>query len=176
VTQAFDAAKLGLIVLTAAILQVTVVSSLELAGGAPDLLLVTLVAVALLRGASVGAGAGFFAGLLVDTALLGTLGLSSFLLTLVGYWAGRYGETSGRGRPHAGLVAVGAMTILLAAGELVLHFVLGVEVSPGLVLFDALLPSLLLNLALAAPVAALCARLLRRTGREPAVREVRLLG
>jgi len=38
--------------------------------GVPDLLLVTLVAVALLRGALLGAVGGFFAGLLVDTATL----------------------------------------------------------------------------------------------------------
>ena len=58
-----------------------------------------LVSVALLRGAVTGAVTGFFAGLIVDVATLGTLGLTALLLTLVGYWVGRYGETTGRARP-----------------------------------------------------------------------------
>ena len=66
----------------------------------PDLLLVMLVAVALLRGSMFGAIGGFFAGLLVDTASLGTLGLTSLVLTIAGYWIGRYGETTGRDRAH----------------------------------------------------------------------------
>ena len=32
---------------------------------------------------------------------LGTLGVTSILLTVAGYWAGRYGETTGRGRAYA---------------------------------------------------------------------------
>ena len=50
--------------------------------------------------------AGFAAGLVVDTANLGTLGLTSLLLTLAGYWIGRYGETTGRDRFHAPFLSV----------------------------------------------------------------------
>ena len=66
-------------------------------GATPDILLVTLVAVALVRGATTGAVAGFFGGLVIDIALLDTLGVTSLLLTLVGYWTGRYGETAPSG-------------------------------------------------------------------------------
>ena len=93
-----------------AIMQVSAFSAISIGGGGPDVLLVTLVAIALLRGSITGAVAGFLAGLIVDVTTLGTLGLTSLLLTLAGYWAGRYGETTGRGRPHAPLVATVAAT------------------------------------------------------------------
>ena len=84
----------------------------------PDLLLVTLVAVALLRGSVAGAVGGFFAGLVIDTATLGTLGLTSLVLTLAGYWIGRYGETTGRDRGHAPYLSVAVITVLYELGLL----------------------------------------------------------
>ena len=48
-----------------------------------------------------GAVAGFMTGLLLDTATLGTLGVTSLLLTVGGFWIGRYGETTARDRFHA---------------------------------------------------------------------------
>ena len=101
-----------------AILQVSAFSSVGIGGGGPDVLLVTLVSIALLRGAVTGAVAGFAAGLIVDVATLGTLGVTSLLLTLAGYWAGRYGETTGRSRAHAPLVATVAATVFVEARRL----------------------------------------------------------
>ena len=68
-----DAAKGALLVCAVVVVQLTVVAPLELFGANPDLLLVTLVAIALLRGSVYGATCGFFAGLLVDTATLDTI-------------------------------------------------------------------------------------------------------
>ena len=93
-SETLDAMKLGAIVLVAAVLQVTVLGGFDVRGGSPDLLLVVVVAVALLRGALTGATAGFLGGLIADTATLQMLGVTSLLLTVAGYWAGRYGETS----------------------------------------------------------------------------------
>jgi rod shape-determining protein MreD len=170
-----DAAKGGALVFAAVVIQVSVLAPLEVLGGTPDLVLVVLVAVALLRGPMFGAFTGFAAGLLIDVATLDTLGVTSLLLTLAGYWAGRYGETSGRDRGHAPFLAVAAATILVTVAALFLHFMLGAHPSARLVLFDALLPSVLLNLLLTAPVYALSRRLLRAHDRADA-REVRLLG
>ena len=127
-----------------------VVSSIVTSSAAsPDLLLVTLVAVALLRGSIFGAVAGFFAGLVVDTATLETLGLTSLLLTLVGYWIGRYGETTGRDRAHAPLLSVAVVTVLYALGSLALRFVLGEPAPPrASCSLDALPPGVALNLLL----------------------------
>ena len=109
----FDVVKVAALLFVAAILQVSIFSQVHVLGGVPDLLLVTLVAVALLRGAVVGACGGFFAGLLVDTATLGKLGLTSLVLTIAGYWIGRYGETTGRDRAHAPFLSVGRHRSLL---------------------------------------------------------------
>ncbi|HWX09212.1 MAG TPA: rod shape-determining protein MreD, partial [Gaiellaceae bacterium] len=77
-----DGVKAAVLLFVAAIMQVSIFSEVHVFGGVPDLVLVTLVAVALLRGTIVGALGGFFAGLLVDTASLGQLGLTSLVLTL----------------------------------------------------------------------------------------------
>jgi cell shape-determining protein MreD len=112
----------------------------------------------------------------VDTALLGTLGLTSLLLTVAGYWIGRYGETIGRDRTHAPPLSVVAATVLYAVSALALHFMLGDSVSARLVLVDSLLATVLLNAILAVPVYAVARRLLRPTPLVERAREVRLLG
>jgi rod shape-determining protein MreD len=147
-----DATKAAALLFVAAILQVSVFNSVSIFGGTPDVLLITLIAVSLLRGSITGAVCGFFAGLVVDTATLDTLGLTSLLLILAGYWTGRYGETTGRDKSHAPLLAVGVITILYAILALVLRFLLGESESAQRVLLDALPPSLLLNLLITVPV------------------------
>ena len=172
----FDIARVGLLVFLAALLQVSIFTSLHVGAGAPDLLLVALAAVALLRGPIYGACAGFFGGLVVDTATLGTLGVTSLLLIVAGYWIGRYGETTGRGRRHAPLLSVLVITVLYAIAAFVLHFMLGSSVSARLVLVDALLPTLVLNLLLTPLVYAAARGLLRPLDAERRATEVRLLG
>jgi rod shape-determining protein MreD len=159
------------VVFVAALLQVTIVSSLDVFGGTADLLLVTLVSIGLIRGSVVGAAAGFGGGLLVDVATLGTLGANALLLTIAGYWAGRYGETTGRDRAHAPLLAVGVITIGFAVAGFALYFMLGEDVSGRHALFDTLLPALVLNLAMTLPVHAVC-RALIPGSEAPRAREV----
>lgn len=169
-----DVLKGGLAMLVAAIVQASIVGSIQILDGTPDLVLVTLAAVALLRGAVFGACAGFFAGLVLDTANLNTLGETSLLLTLAGYWIGRYGETTGRDRSHAPLLSVGVITILYAFASVALHVVLGDPVSARVALFEALVPGVLLNLLLTVPVYAVAKRALGPPEWRHA--EVRLLG
>jgi rod shape-determining protein MreD len=171
-----EPAKAAVLVFLASILQVTIFSSVDILGGTPDLVLLTLMSIALLRGSIYGAGAGFAAGLLVDTATLGTLGVTSLLLTLAGYWIGRYGETTGRDRGHAPFVSVAVATILVQFGALVLHYMLGDTVSAQTVLVDALPPKVALNLLLTLPVYALTRRLLLVAAQPEGATEVRLLG
>lgn len=170
-----DGVKAAVLLFAAAIAQVSIFSQLHVFGAVPDLLLVTLVAVALLRGSVAGAVAGFFAGLVVDTATLGTLGLTSLVLTLAGYWIGRYGETTGRDRAHAPFLSVAVITILYQFGLLVVHFVLG-ESAPAGAVVRALLPAMALNLLLTGPLYALTRRLLRPAERQELTTEVQLLG
>ena len=171
-----EAASIVAIVFLAALLQATVVASLDLLGGTPDLLLLALIGIALLRGAVAGAVAGFGAGLLLDVLTLDTLGVTALILALAGYWTGRYGETTGRGRAHAPLLAVLVGTVLVAVFGYGLHFLIGEEVSARRALFETLLPGLGLNLILAAPVFALCRKLLRPFELSERTVEVQLLG
>jgi rod shape-determining protein MreD len=171
-----DNVSVAVFVFVAALLQVTLVASLDLVGGTADVLLLSLVAIALVRGAVAGAVAGFFGGLLVDVMTLDTLGVAALLYALAGYWTGRYGETTGRDRAHAPLLAVAVATIAIAFSGLGLHFLLGEDVSARRALFDALLPGLALNLLLGGPVWALSRRLLSRPTISDRVTEVRLLG
>src|SRR6478736_3734056 len=100
-----DAAKAAGLLFVVVVIQLSVMANVDILGGHPNLLLVTLVCVSLLRGAIFGAVAGFCAGLLIDTGVFGTLGFTALLLTVAGYWTGRYGETTGDHRARAALHA-----------------------------------------------------------------------
>lgn len=167
-----DAGKVVVLLFVAVVVQATIMGSIQILDGTPDLVLVLLLVIALLRGAIVGALGGFWAGFLLDTVYLGTLGVTSLLLTLAGYWIGRYGETTGRDRAHAPFVSVAVVTVLFAIGELVLHFLLGEPVEARAALVDAMPATLLLNLLLTVPVYALVRRLLAPQGRETETRSV----
>jgi rod shape-determining protein MreD len=147
-----EGARTAAIVFVAAMLQVVVVSSVAVAGGAPDLLLVSVVVLGLLRGSVPGAIVGFSGGLIVDLLTLETLGITSLVLTLAGFWAGRWAETTGHGRKLAPAIAVGVITVLAAAFSLLLHYMLGDDVVARLTLVTVLVPTLLANLVLAFPV------------------------
>lgn len=123
------ALRIAPLVFVAAVIQVTAFAGARLLWAEPDLLLVTIVCIALVAGSVPGAVAGFAAGLLVDVMTLGTLGVTSIVLTLAGYWAGRYGETTGRGRRYAPVIAAFAISLLAGLGGVALHFLLGQPVS-----------------------------------------------
>lgn len=168
--------RAALLVFVAALLQVTVLASIRLAGGSPDLLLVAVVAIAVLRGPIYGATAGFLGGLLGDTATLETLGLTSLVLTVTGYWIGRYGETTARDRRHAALLAVLAGTGLYAMAVYALHFVLGDDVPGPAALARGLAVTVAFNALLAGPVYALSRRFLAPPAVGGRTREVSVTG
>jgi rod shape-determining protein MreD len=165
------------VVFGAFLTQVAVFNPLQIGSGSADVVLVTVALVALLSGSIVGAAAGFWAGLLLDTATLGTLGVTSLLLTLVGFWCGRYGETTARDRAHAPFLAVGVVTILAALGNLVLQFTLGEPTSARWTLVDSLIPQLILNVVLTLPLYVLLRPLFSRRRLPGAItREIELVG
>ena len=168
-------AKSTVLFFFAVVVQVTIVSSIGILGGSPDLVLVLLVAVSLSNGAIFGAFTGFWAGLVLDVAQIGTLGFTSLLLTLAGFWIGRYGETTARDRFHAPFTSVGVVTVLYAFGALVLRFVLG-EAAPAGDVLAAVPASLLLNLILTWPVYTLARRLFPPAEISDRIHDVRLLG
>ncbi len=171
-----DAAAIAVLVFVAALLQATLFSTLHVLGGTPDVLLLVLIGIALSRGSVTGALAGFGGGILLDVLTLDTLGVTSLVLALAGYWTGRYGETTGRDRAHAPILAVVVVSVLVLLLGFVLHFLIGEEVSARRALFEAMLAGLGLNLVLGAPVFALGRTVLRSTRQDARGLEVRLLG
>jgi rod shape-determining protein MreD len=171
-----DGAKAATVVFACVIVQSSILSYVDLFGGTPDLVLVALVSIALLRGSVFGAVAGFWAGILLDTATLATLGVTALLLTVGGFWIGRYGETTARDRTHAPFTSVLVVTVAAVVGRLVLDYVLG-ESAPAGAALASVPATLVLNLVLTLPVYALARRLFPRDREEgDRTREVRLLG
>jgi rod shape-determining protein MreD len=169
-----DGVKAALLLFVVALLQLAVLTEYS-AFRTASIVLVALLSLALLRGSVFGAIAGFGIGLLLDIATLGTLGVSALLLTIAGFWIGRYGETTARDRFHAPFLSVAVVTVLFAFGQLALQFLLGEPAPAGLVL-QGLPLGLLLNLLLTLPVYTLVRRMFPPPELGDRVREVRLLG
>ncbi len=153
-------ARLALLGLLASILQLTAASQVSIFGVPMDLSPLIVASVGFLGGSVPGAVFGFCFGLFSDTALMQTLGVTSLVLTSVGYGAGRIRELRD---PAHGLapVAVGAAATAVAAlGLTLLQFLLGVEAPLSLQVMRQILMTILLNTLLALPVYALCRRVL----------------
>jgi rod shape-determining protein MreD len=170
-----DAFKAAALLFLAVLVQESILGGYSPLGGSPDVLLVALLSIALLRGSVFGAIAGFGAGFLVDVANLGTLGFTSLLLTVAGFWIGRYGETTAHDRFHAPYLSVLVVTVLYAFGALALRFVLG-DAVPAHAVVAALPAGVLWNLLLTWPVYGLVRRLFPPAEISDRAYEVRLLG
>lgn len=147
-----EIARLVVILLVAVLLQSTVAAHIRILGADPDFALIIVVCVALLKGSEIGAVFGFLTGALVSVALMEPLGLSAFVFVLVGYFAGRYAETADLSAGFAPLVSVFAGAFIANALFAVAQFLLAREVPLGFFLGRVLLPSLILNTLLAAPL------------------------
>lgn len=170
------ALRLVTLVAISAFVQVSSLAGVEVRSVAPDVVLVVVILVAWERGALTGAFAGFLAGLFVDVATLGNLGVSSLLLTLAGYWAGRYGETTGSGRRYAPYLATLVLSVAYGISAYALHSALG-ESTDASAIFGPLLPAALVNTVIALLLRRLCRAALgaRLRRREPPL-EVESLG
>ena len=152
--------RLVLLGLLASILQLTAVSQVSIFGVPADLSPLIVASVGFLTGSVPGAVFGFCFGLFADTALMQTLGVTSLVLTSVGYGAGRVRELRD---PAHGLapVAVGAeATAIAALGITTLQFLLGVEAPVSTEVLRQILMTIVLNTLLALPVYAVIRRVL----------------
>jgi rod shape-determining protein MreD len=149
------------LVLGAVVLQLTLVAQVTVMGANADLLLLVALAVGLLGGPVAGATTGFLLGLVADMALLQTLGVTSLLLTGVGYMAGRYRELRDASHRLVPALAAVAAGLAFSACFAIIQFLLGVESTVSLlVVRDAVVGALLGGL-LALPVFALVRAALR---------------
>jgi rod shape-determining protein MreD len=154
------ALRIALIVVLAVILQVSFLSFLSFLGATPNVIPVVIVCLGLLGGAVIGAVCGFAAGLLLDSVLLQTLGISSLVLLSIGYLAGRYRESFEiAGRLVAPLVA-GGLTLLGAAAFAAIQLMLGVDATVSVLFVREIVVQGLLAVLLALPLYPLIRRIL----------------
>ncbi|HWG63696.1 MAG TPA: rod shape-determining protein MreD [Streptosporangiaceae bacterium] len=140
----------ALTLLVAILIQLTVLNSLPLPGGSPpDLVLVTVAALALTGGPVEGMLDGFLAGLALDVAPPAThlIGLYALIFCLVGYAAGRIGADI----DHSALIPLSVVAACSAGGEL-LYGAVGImfgvpditwasmrQVLPAVIIYDLLI-------------------------------------
>lgn len=147
--------RLVLLALVTVVVQEAAVSQISIFGVSADLTPLVVVSVGLLAGSIPGAIMGFGTGLLVDTVLVQTLGVTSLLYIPIGYWAGRLRELRDPAHGLVPLVAGAAATAVAGAGMTVIQFLLGVDAPVSLLLFQQIIITVLVNTLLALPVYAL---------------------
>ncbi len=159
--------RLTLLVLIGVVLQLAVVSQLMFFDSNADLAPLIVLSVGLLAGPVAGSITGFAAGFVVDMSLVQTVGLSSLLLTGVGYLAGRYRELRDASNSLVPPVGAALATLAFSAAFSVTQFLLGVESSVSPLLIRDFLVEALLNTLLAIPVFAVVRAILRPSLVEP---------
>ncbi len=145
-------ARIAALTLFVVFFQIGVVSEVPVFGVTVDLTPLVVVFVGLLCGSTLGALAGFAVGLLVDLALVQTLGVTSLIFTLIGYWAGRLREVRD---PQAALtpLLVGAAAAAAAlVGYSLIEFMLGVDAPVSLELVRQIVLGVLVDTIVAVPV------------------------
>ncbi|GAA0653876.1 rod shape-determining protein MreD [Streptomyces thermocarboxydovorans] len=139
------------LIVVALVVQVTVLARLHLPGAVPDLLLLTVLGLALVYGHVGGALVGFFAGLLADLAPPAdhAAGRYALVLCVIGYLAGLVKPETGQVKSASGPMAV---VVAAALGSTLLYAGVGAlvgdtaarHVGLGSLLFTAALYDLLL--------------------------------
>jgi rod shape-determining protein MreD len=115
-------------------------------------------AVALSCGSLTGAVMGFAVGLMIDVALLQTMGLTSLVLIGVGHWSGRLRELRDPQSALAPLVLGAGAAAISTVGYGVGQFLLGVDSPVSWPLISQTLSTIVLDALLAVPVTALVRR------------------
>lgn len=158
----------AVLLLTAAVLQFTVVNPLPLPGGGPDLVLLVLIGLALVSEPTAGAILGFSAGLLVDFMPPGVteVGRWALVFCLVGYICGQIRMDSRRS-PFVSVAAVALLSAFAVIAFAGVGLLFGDGRITAQVFMSTLIGTVLYDLLLAPFVIPVVMALARRT--EPAV-------
>ena len=149
--------RLCVLVGGAVLVQLTVITQFRILGAVPDVIPVLVVSLGLIGGATTGATCGFVAGFLIDLILIQTMGVSSLLLTIGGYFAGMLRELRDPVHPLT-TPAVGATAnVFFTVGFGVVQFSLG-QPAPDPV---SMLWQILMAAIFGALLAPLCFRMAR---------------
>ncbi|MGB2839353.1 MAG: rod shape-determining protein MreD [Actinomycetes bacterium] len=158
----------AVLILTAALLQVTLVNRLPLPGAGPDLVLLVVIGLAIVVGPTAGASIGFAAGLLVDLIppTSTEVGRWALVLCVVGYLAGQVQI----GARRSAFIVLGSVAGLAALATLLfagLGVLFGDPRITGELVVSTMLSSVLYDLLLAPFVIPGVMALARRTALNP---------
>jgi rod shape-determining protein MreD len=117
--------RLTLLVVGGVIVQLAVVGQFRIFGVVPDIVPVLVVSIGLLGGATAGATSGFVAGFIIDLTLVQTMGISSLLLTIGGYAAGRLRELRDPVHPLTSSAVGASAAVFFTVGFGIMQFSLG---------------------------------------------------
>jgi rod shape-determining protein MreD len=147
--------RLVALALVTVVVQESAVSQISIFGVSADLTPLVVMSVGLLAGSMPGAIMGFGTGLLVDTVLVQTLGVTSLLYIPIGYWAGRLREVRDPAHGLIPLVAGAVATAFAGLGMTLIQFLLGVDSPVSLLLIQQIFITVLVNTLISLPVYAL---------------------
>jgi rod shape-determining protein MreD len=153
--------RLAALAFATVVIQQAAVSQISIFGVSADLSPLVVMSVGLLAGSLPGAIMGFGTGLLVDTVLVQTLGVTSLLYIVIGYWAGRLREVRDPAHALVPLAAGAAATAVAGIGMTLIQFLLGVDAPVSLLLAQQIFVTVLVNTLLALPVYALVRRVIQ---------------
>jgi len=152
--------RLAILGLVAVIVQIAAVSQVSIFGVSADLAPLVVMSVGLLAGSIPGALMGFGMGLLVDSALVETLGVSSLIYIAIGYGAGRLRELRDPAHTLTPIAVGAAATAVAGLGFSVIQFLLGVDAPVSWLLVRDILVTVAVHTIIALPVYSVVRRLL----------------
>lgn len=157
-------ASTALLVLLAVLVQLSIVQRIEVGDASPDLVVLVIVSIALLSNSVVGAVHGFFGGLALALFAALPLGPHAMIGTLIGYWAGRWGEQLITDEhPIPPLFAGIAATLAMQVGRPLIDFLVNPAVTSTQGIWSEAAIVTALNAALMIPVYIGVRRFLRLT-------------
>jgi len=152
--------RLALLALVTVVIQEAAVSQISIFGVSADLTVLVVMSVGLLAGSIPGAVMGFSTGLLVDMVLVQTLGVTSLLYLVIGFWAGRLHELRDPSHGLVPMAAGAAATAFAGLGMAVIQFLLGVDSPVSWLLLQQIFITVLVNALISIPVYAAVRRVI----------------
>jgi rod shape-determining protein MreD len=155
--------RIAIVAFVAVLLQETVIAQISIFDSYADITPLVVMSIGLLCGSLPGAVAGFAIGLFVDLALLQTLGITSLLFIVIGYWSGRLRELSDLSHGLIPIATGAGATAVAGIGMMLIQFLLGVDAPISLLLIEQIVLQVLINSLIALPVYEIVRRILYRS-------------
>ncbi len=166
--------RIAAIAFLAVVIQEAAISQISVFGVSADITPLVVMSIGLLCGSMAGAVTGFAVGLIVDLALVQTLGVTSLLYIMIGYWSGRLREQRDPAHGLLPLAVGAAATAAAGIGMAIIQFLLGVDAPVSLLLIQQIFLTVLVNTLVALPVYEIVRRIIYRAlPRDPRRRRAR---